>query len=279
MRLTRKMTACLTMLALMLTATIAFAVASPPDWGTGVITVKGVAAGKSTTKNPGLRRAQAHRAAVMDAQRNLAESVRGVKVTANSYMKDMEFQSDEVRTGVDAIISNMTEIGEPQYDQYDVCTVTMQMSLFGGNNSVASVAFLPFKDEPKVAFPAPTNKAVVNQPSDANQKYTGLIIECLGKGIDPVMSPVIKKTGGEKIYGHENLDYDKIVMTGMASYADSVSDQISRSRAGSNPLVIKAESLDDLNSTPVVSVENADRILAANQRDKFLENCAVVFVK
>ncbi|MBR0061913.1 MAG: hypothetical protein IJP68_10595, partial [Selenomonadaceae bacterium] len=83
----------------------------------------------------------------------------------------------------------------------------------------------------------------------------------------------------EKIYGHQNLDYDKIIVNGMASYANDVNDQISRSRAGNNPLVVQATSLSDINANPVVSATDADRILAANQRDKFLENCAVVFVK
>ena len=93
------------------------------------------------------------------------------------------------------------------------------------------------------------------------------------------MSPVIKNSDKQKIYGHENLDYDQIVVSGMASYADDTSDEISRSRAGNNPLVIKATGLADLNATPIVSNADADKILAANQHDGFLNNCAVVFVK
>lgn len=66
---------------------------------------------------------------------------------------------------------------------------------------------------------------------------------------------------------------------GVQSYANDVSDQIICARAGNNPLVIKAIRLSDLNANPVVSVADADKILAANQYDKFLDNCAVVFVK
>jgi hypothetical protein len=93
------------------------------------------------------------------------------------------------------------------------------------------------------------------------------------------MSPVIKNANKEKIYGHENLDYDQIVVKGMASYVDDVNDEFSRSRAGNNPLVIKAEGLTDLNTTPIVSNADADKILAANRQDKFLDKCAVVFIK
>ena len=93
------------------------------------------------------------------------------------------------------------------------------------------------------------------------------------------MSPVIKNANKQKIYGHENLDYDQIVVSGMASYANDTGDEISRSRAGNNPLIVKATALADLNATPVVSNADADRILAANQQGGFLNNCAVVFVK
>ena len=62
----------------------------------------------------------------------------------------------------------------------------------------------------------------------------------------------------------------------MASYAATQADC---SRAGNNPMVVKAVNLTDLDANPVVSVEDADKILAANQHDKFLENCAVVFKK
>ena len=65
----------------------------------------------------------------------------------------------------------------------------------------------------------------------------------------------------------------------MASYADDTSDEISRSRAGNNPLIVKATGIADLSATPVVSNADADKILAANQHDGFLSNCAVVFVK
>ena len=151
----------------------------------------------------------------------------------------------------------------------------MELRLYGGRGTVAEVAFLPFKDEPKVPFMQPT--VTVNQTT---VNYTGLVIDCRGLGeLNPVMSPVIRNSNKDKIYGHENLDYDQIVVRGMASYAYDTSDDISRSRAGNNPLIIKAQSLTDLSATPVVSNDDANKILAANQHDGFLNNCAVVFVR
>ena len=63
----------------------------------------------------------------------------------------------------------------------------------------------------------------------------------------------------------------------MASYSrDGVTDL---TRAGSNPLVVKAVSLTGNDCNPVISVEDANRVLLENQASGFLTNCAVVFIK
>ena len=268
------------MMMLAMLATTAFAAEGTVDWSKGVIRATGIGVGKATSKNkPGVYRAQAKRAAMMDAQRNLAEIVKGVRVTADSTMRDLELESDLVRTRVDAIISGMVEVSS-QYYEDGTYEVVLEMPLFGAKDSLSQAAFIPFKDEPKVSFMQPTDITIINQPTIINANYTGLIIDCRGLGgVNPVMSPVIKNDIGQAIYGHKNLDYDKIILNGMASYAEDVSDSISRSRAGNNPLVIKAVRLSDLNANPVVSAADADKILAANQHDQFLDNCAVVFIQ
>ena len=279
MSLSKKMLACLTALLMMiLSSAVALAAESGVDWDRGVIRAKGIGAGKSTTKNKGLKRAQARRAAMMDAQRGLAEAVQGVRVTSESRMVDLELADDRVATQVDAIIKNMTEVDGRYIAEDETYEIILEMPLFGATDALSTAAFIPFKDEPKVSFPQPVN---ATQPAVANKNYTGLIIVCSGTGkqINCVMSPVIKNGNGQEIYGHKNLDYDKIIVQGMASYANSTNDQISQSRAGSNPLIVKAIRLDNFDANPVVSVEDADKILAANQHDGFLDKCAVVFVK
>ncbi|MBR1646664.1 MAG: hypothetical protein IJ685_07785 [Selenomonadaceae bacterium] len=280
MKITKKFAAFATLLIFALvTAAVAFAAQDGVDWSRGVIRATGLAAGKKDETSPGLYRAQAKRAATMDAMRNLAEAVDGVRVTSSSSMKDLRLQYDEVNTRLDTTIKGMREV-DIQYFEDGTCQVVFEMSIFGASGSVSDAAFLPFKNEPKVDFPQPVDKKIANDPNVVGKNYTGLVIDCRGLGtINYVMSPVIKNADGTKIYGHQNLDIDKIIINGMAAYASDAYDQISAQRAGNNPLVIKAVRLDDLNSNPVVSVADADRILAANGKDKFLDNCAVVFVK
>ena len=105
--------------------------------------------------------------------------------------------------------------------------------------------------------------------------YTGIIIDCSGLGLQPVMSPVIKNEEGETIYGDKNLDYDKIIELGMASYSDGVDNL---ERAGKNPIVVKAVEVANFKSSPVLSVADSNRVLLENKSSGFLEKLNVVFV-
>ena len=272
---------------MMLTATVlADNLNNGTDWEKGVVRATGMGSYKSGAKK-NLRRPQAKRAATMDAQRNLAEMVQGVQVSSESSMLDLELEYDKVKTRVDATIKGMTEISSKYYED-GTCEVVLEMPIFGASKSVAEAAFLPFKDEPKEPFPQPTNVTNINVTTNVNTtvggvvggKYTGLVVDCSGMGLEAVMSPVIKNGNGQPIYGYKNLDIDKVIAEGMASYATSANDAISRERAGNNPLVVKAQKVDGtIPGNPVISVADADKVLIANQSDMFLENCNVVFVK
>lgn len=270
---------------MMLTATV---MADPAnnviDWEKGVVRATGLAAGNAKTKNKGLQRAQAKRAARMDAQRNLAEAVEGVHVDSESTMKDLMLVNDVVRTHVNATIKGMSEIDSRYYDD-GTAEVTLEMPIFGASKSVAEAAFIPVREEPKVPFPQPTNTSIkidVNTSVGGvvGNKYTGLVVDCSGMGLESVMSPVVKNNNNQPIYGYKNLDIEKVIDMGMASYATSTNDATSRARAGSNPLVVKAVKVDGIiKGNPVISVADADKVLIANQSDQFLDDCKVVFVK
>ena len=145
-------------------------------------------------------------------------------------------------------------------------------------------------------FPLPS----VRHESTGN--YTGLVIDCSDVNLTPVLSPVIRGNDNQSIYSCDNLAYDKILANGIVGYAmtknekksalvsytaliekkflllSSANEKIDLSRAGSNPLVIKATSVSDDFTCPVVSDDDADKILAENQASHFLDEGSVVFV-
>lgn len=121
----------------------------------------------------------------------------------------------------------------------------------------------------------PKKRMVSDYAEAAEGIYTGLIVDCRGLGLKTAMSPVIKNINGTKIYGHKNLDIDKLIVMGMVDYVDNLE---SVDRAGTNPLIIKAVALENFNSNPIVSLEDSNRILVENYATRFLKALKVVFL-
>ena len=118
-------------------------------------------------------------------------------------------------------------------------------------------------------------RTVAEYASLAKGNYTGLVVDCRGMDLQPVMSPVVKNSNGTKIYGHKNLDIDKVIEMGMADYVSNVD---SVERAGDNPLVVKATAVENFNSNPVLQVPDSNRVLIENHATKFLPELKVVFL-
>ena len=277
MKMLRKFKLLAAMLAIILFAVSGKADAAP-DWNTNTIQVTGMG-----VSNPALARTPAHasmmarRAAMADAYRQLLETVQGVNVDAETTVENMMLANDVVKIKVTGIVKGAKVISEGELTGGGY-SVTLELPLFAGQGSIAeTVIERPPVVEP-FPMPAPDYRPPVieDEPIYRGGNYTGLVVDCRGIGtLNPVMSPVIKMVGGKKIYGHKNLDYDRIIREGMATYAQDMSQA---GRAGSNPLIVRAVALDDLNANPVLSAEDADLVLYENSQSHFLENIAVVFL-
>jgi hypothetical protein len=281
---------------------MASVLAMPSDslnWQDSTITVTGMGAPPANARNQAQARMMARRAAMVDGYRQLAEVVKGVNVDSETTVENFMVTSDITRTKVNALVQGAQVISERATSDggYEV---TMKIAMFGVSDSLAS-AVMP-QNEVKEVFPEPVQSVAPSVPSydssasisvridvtasatataapnnDAIGGYTGLIVDCRGLGLNPIMSPVVKNENGESIYGHKNLDSDFVIAHGMASYTKDIAN--GTSRAGSNPLVVKAVSLQSHNCYPVVSVADANRILIENRATGFLEKTNVVFIR
>ena len=110
------------------------------------------------------------------------------------------------------------------------------------------------------------------------------MVDASGLGLSPTFSPVIYDVNGRAVYGMQNVDSAIAINRGMVGYANALENATSGSRVGTNPFVVKAvEVRGGKNSSNrvnvVVSAEDADRILLANEKSAFLPQGAVVFVR
>lgn len=258
----------------------------------------------------------ARRAAIVDAQRNLVETINGTAVTAETNMENYIIKSDVVRTKVNGVITGARIVSE-DITREGIYHVVMSVPMYGVR-SVAEAAIpallgpdytptpiLEPSDSyepatvPDVSAPvdttAPSAPAAETPATDLgpaptavtamNGGYTGLIIDARGANMIRAFGPNIFDTNGRTIYSVHNVDESYAIKYGIVSYAEG-SDAWQKaetgqlSRVGSKPLIIRMTSPKQrhvYNCDVIISAADADRILAENQKTHFLENCAVTF--
>ncbi len=229
----------------------------------------------------------ARRAAIVDAYRYLAEAIKGVQVDADTLMQDLVIQSDTVRTQVSALVQGAKIVGE-HANADGSYSVTMSIPLYG-SNSLAAVAIPEIQ---KNITPEPLPTVNIKETSLPKQEvkevrsagFTGVVVDASGLGLEATFSPVIYDENGRGIYGMKSINPDFAISKGMVEYATDCGQAVANSRAGANPLVVKAVAVrggrNSVNKVNVViSVNDGDKILLANEKSGMLQNCAVVFVK
>ena len=270
------------------------------DISSGKIVVEGIGGAGQTVSN-------GYRAATVDAYRLIAEEVHGVQIDADTTVENSILTSDMVKTKVNGVIKG-AKIVSRNVDGNGYYHVVMELPVYGGSNSLAAAVlpqvpqqgFLPPSDiipVDKIAdvslksdstganVAAPTvpatqvpavNQATVGNLYGATGQYTGLIVDCSGMGLQTAMAPAVFTEGRKVVYGLENFSHDQVINRGYVGYSKSLTAGVER--AGNNPMIVKAESIDKFCS-PVVSKEDAAKILAENQMNGFLSTGNVVFVK
>ena len=261
--------------------TLMQAAEAAPQWEQGTITAEGFGtppAGAYGSKAS----IMARRAAIVDAQRNLAEQVSGVQVDAETTVENFVISSDLVKTKVSALIKGAMVV-EEQMMPDGAYRVVMSMPMYG-TQGLASAIMPAIRDNTPPTPPPPVISAPITTQIQMGGTYTGVIVDAGGMGLKPSFSPVIYDTNGRAIYGVSNINYDQAISQGMVGYSSSVSAAQTLPRVGATPLVIKAVQVRGGNNSTnpvnvVVSVDDGDRILAANQQSQMLMNGSVVFVR
>ena len=261
--------------------TIMQAAEAAAQWEQGAITAEGF--GTPPMGTYGSKASiMARRAAIVDAQRNLAEQINGVQVDAETTVENFVISSDLVKTKVSALIKGAMVV-EEQMMPDGAYRVVMSMPMYG-TQGLASAIMPAIRDNTPPTPPPPVISATITTQIQMGGTYTGVIVDAGGMGLKPSFSPVIYDTNGRAIYGVSNINYDQAISQGMVGYSASVSAAQTLPRVGATPLVIKAVQVRGGNNSTnpvnvVVSVDDGDRILAANQQSQMLMNGSVVFVR
>ena len=224
----------------------------------------------------------ARRAAVVDGQRNLLETIYHLSVDSNTTVENSVLTSDVIQTKMSGILSGARVVSE-EFDS-GIYHVVMAVPKYGAG----SVADMVYRDVVKSNSAEPMEMPSADYEEDisdvtSSTGYTGLIINAKGLPLERTFCPGIFDTSGRAIYGVKNVDPDYAVAHGVAAYAEGEEEwakaENGNGRAGTNPLIIQAVGLRERTKHQcdvIVSVEDGDRILAENQKSGFGARYAVV---
>ena len=282
------------------------------NFNTGTVRATGYGAPSPRANSPAQARLMARGAAIADALRTLAMAVSSVQVTANTRVKNYVLENDEVKTAIEALLDSPRIVSE-SWQRDGTAVVTVELPLYGkksvaaavlpevlgeranrneergnrGGNNNGSIFVGP--SQPAVPLPPPARRApVLPLPNGVEPgltpvtdpgPFTSIIVDCRGLNVSAVMSPKLYDTTGREVYGTVRVSPDYAIETGIVGYPRSMRQAIHGPRAGSHPLIVRAVRVaDKFRFNPVISLEDADRILAANNRDQFLPRTAVLFL-
>lgn len=272
-------------------------------WETNMLTAEGYSRIDNKTGIKRIDKRRARQAAMMDGYRNLAKIAGKIQITSKKTLS---------KSKIDALIKGADVISET-YDEDGNCSVVMTVPIYGVLDSFSKAAFKPVD---KKDFPAPTENQIAEGnytgliidcgDMEINPVLSPEIFSADKESIYCYGNLDYKKVISHGMIGYaanifdsdedvddvDNVDDDndvyedevillktdapaKFVQIGSEFRLAQADENFSR--AGDNPLVIKATELSAGDSCPVVSNEDADKILAENLLSHFLDEGAVVF--
>lgn len=280
------------------------------NWVHGYISVTGQ--GAAVRGSLAQARPLARRAAVSDAQRNLLEIIKGVKIDSTTTVENFVVTSDVIQSHVNGLVKGAhvvkgTEKYETQPDGSVLATLEMRVCIMGncgasrvslvqalGIDRIKPPAYIPPPAPP--VSPAPPPPPVAQQavpvapppppkayPFDKTKPITGLVINLEGHLYERVLLPVVvvedQGSGLFTVYCAKNVRPAVVRTFGVVRYADTVEQAMHvHKQIGSNVLVIPASSITREN---MIVIRTTDRRLISettSHGNDYLAEAKVVIV-
>ncbi|RLG09396.1 hypothetical protein DRN73_09990 [Candidatus Pacearchaeota archaeon] len=174
------------------------------NWTQGVIRAEG--RGVMDTSLPYAQaKAMAVRAAVVDAQRNLLEIVKGVYITSETTVENAMLKNDVIKTKVEGVIKNARMVGEPQIEG-NLVKVVMEIPLYD-TGGIAPVFKEPEETEEKVKIKTPEKIAIVVKGEEYKPVIFPKVVDEEGKTVLNFKEIYNPKTGKFVKFGRVDEKY------------------------------------------------------------------------
>lgn len=249
------------------------------DYSTRMIKATGIGAVPTNAANVGVARANAIRAAKMDALRNLVEAVKDVRITSETTVSNNMVESDVITSKVEAMIRGAQQVGDVKYLSDSSVELTMEVPLSGIMDLVmptGEATAPPDLGQPTAAAEGTASSVTAATPG---QPITGLIIDARGLGIKPSMSPQVLTDDGTVLYGPGNYPREFAVAQGVVGYHKDPVAAAADARVVGNPVTIKGLSTSGGMATDIViALADAQRVAGMDGFGEALSACRVMFI-
>jgi len=180
--------------------------------------------------------ALAIRGAKVDAQRNLLETVKGVRVVSETRVEDLMTKGDYVYTKIDGVIKGAKMVGEPHETKDGRVEVMMEVPIYDAGGIAPPIA-----DKLYGKVKPPTTKGQLSSEDMVTaQSLSGVVFDLTGVNVDPQMFPALLDSSGNtlldmaemyKLLGPEAFKKFK--------YVKAMSDILGDEELRTNPTVVK----------------------------------------
>jgi len=235
--------------------------------------------GNPAHANPAQRETMAKRAAVVVAQKALAEYLEGFALVGETLVKDGAINYDVIRTAVAAYIKG-TQVVFQDYDKDKDMAIALIKLGMHGPKGFGTMIYEKMVGDPKLkkelALDKPVFKAV---PIPFDEPYDGLIVDATEQNFRPALINRLFSAKGEVLYDPAKVSKKVLIERGCGEYASSIEKAKTAlaARGVKNALVVKAEGASS-KSDLQLSDEDAIKVFSANQQGGFFSQAKVAFV-
>lgn len=217
------------------------------DWSGN--TVRATGTGVMDPNNPNIAQARlmAERAAVVVAQRNLLETVQGVRVDSETRVENFMTDYDVIYTRVEGIVRNTRQLGPARYDSLaGIVEVELEMEIHSPQGLSGALSTVLGGTEMNAVPMSSQTKEFLDQ-------YSALVFDGTEAGLQPSMYPKIYDANGNLLL--DTKDYASYLGSSGQTAMQFISDLdqiLSQPVFAQSPLVVNVRQVTGQFGTDIV---------------------------
>ena len=248
------------------------------DWSGGFIYATGIGLPPEGEENTQYGKTAARQAAIVDAQKNLAEIVYGVRIDSYTLVKDSILSNTVTKTSVEGFIRGAQPVSF-KFTKEGAAEATLRLAL-NGKEKLSDLLFpCPeprIIDNWEIILPPDTYKDEKNDTL-SNHICSGIIFNAKGKSVKPSLNPEIYSADSKLVHGIKQADLAIVEGNGLVGWCcDSIQARTS-CRVAKYPRVFMVQATSGKQGTDfIISNEDAAILLSDKKFSYLLHHCKVL---